>query len=116
MDLCIRKVKVNPEKLKAGFIPEIYATDAALELVAQGVPFRDAYREVGLNLDRLEARDPEATIMARTYTGTTGNLGLDKARAAAAALRAFAQAEEAKIDAKVSALVGIPVKLFAPEI
>ena len=53
--------------------------------------------------------------MAKTYTGTTGNLGLDKARAAAAALRAFAQAEEAKIDAKVSALVGFPVKLFAPE-
>ncbi len=116
MDLCIRKVKVNPEKLKAGFIPEIFATDAALELVAQGVPFRDAYREVGLNLDRLEARDPEATIMAKTYTGATGNLGLDKARAAAAALRAFAQAEEAKIDAKVRALVGFPVKLFAPEI
>lgn len=115
MDLAIRKVKVNPEKLRAGFIPEIYATDAALDLVAKGMPFRDAYRKVGLNLDQLEARDPEATIMAKTYTGTTGNLGLDKAQAAADALRAFVQAEEAKIDAKISALVGFPVKLFAPE-
>lgn len=116
MDLCIRKVKVNPEKLKAGFIPEIYATDAALELVAQGVPFRDAYREVGLNLDRLEARDPEATIMARTYTGTTGNLGLDKAQAAADALRAFAQTEVEKINTKIKNLVGFPVQLFEPAI
>ena len=38
MDLCIRKVKVNLGKLRAGFIPEIYATDAALDLVVKECP------------------------------------------------------------------------------
>ena len=80
------------------------------------MPFRDAYRKVGLNLDQLEARDPEATIVVRTYTGTTGNLGFGQSPSRRGRLTRFAQAEEAKIDAKISALVGFPVKLFAPEI
>ncbi len=115
IDLAIRKVKVNNEKLAAGFIPEIYATDAALELVAQGMPFRDAYKEVGLNLDQLKARNPESTINAKTYTGTTGNLGLDQARATQTELQAFVQAETARIETKIARLVGFPVDLFQPE-
>jgi argininosuccinate lyase len=115
IDLAIRKVQVNNEKLAAGFIPEIYATDAALELVAQGMPFRDAYKEVGLNLDQLKARNPESTIKAKTYTGTTGNLGLAQAQTGQTELQAFVQNEAAQIEAKISRLVGFSVALFQPE-
>ncbi|NLY90111.1 MAG: argininosuccinate lyase [Firmicutes bacterium] len=115
MNLAISKVQVNKEALRAGFRPEIYATDAALELVAKGMPFRDAYKEVGLHLDQLESRDPETAIKARTYTGTTGNLRLDKAQAALAELESFAETEEEKIDGKITKLVGFPVQLFVED-
>ncbi|TFG62867.1 MAG: argininosuccinate lyase [Spirochaetales bacterium] len=74
--LTMEEVKVNPEKMAAGFTPDIYATDAALEQVSRGVPFREAYKNVGLNLKDLESRDPAALLKKRTSTGTPGNLGL----------------------------------------
>ncbi len=77
MDLTIEKLVVNPAKLRAGFVPEIYATDRALELTLGGVPFRDAYREVGQHLDQLGTRDPVEAISKKTSTGATGNLRLD---------------------------------------
>ena len=77
MELSIQKLKVNKEKCLEGFTPEIYATDAALELVANGASFRDAYVEVGLNVDKLGQRDALDSINSRKHTGSTGNLGLE---------------------------------------
>jgi argininosuccinate lyase len=78
-DRVMQCLGVNKEALLAGFIPEIYATDRALELVASGVPFRDAYRRVAADLANLESMDPHEAIRKKTHTGTTGNLGLDLA-------------------------------------
>lgn len=80
MDLTIQKLNVHKDKLIKGFIPEIYAADAAYKLVKKGIPFRDAYRAVGMNPDALNAYDPEKVIKEKSYTGTTGNLCLDKAQ------------------------------------
>jgi len=77
-EVTIEKLKVNEEKLLAGFIPEIFATDEAIKLVKKEVPFRDAYREVAENLDKLAGYDPKKAILAKKHTGATGNLGLDK--------------------------------------
>ena len=77
MELSIKNLKVNKDKCIKGFTPEIFATDAALELVANGVSFRDAYVEVGLNVDKLGQRDALESILARTHLGSTGNLGLE---------------------------------------
>ncbi|MBN1797274.1 MAG: argininosuccinate lyase [Spirochaetales bacterium] len=79
MSLSIQKLKVNEQNLLKGFIPEIYATDAALELVKKGVPFRDAYKEIGLHLDNLKDYDPKQILKAKTATGNTGNLCYEKA-------------------------------------
>ena len=75
--LSIEKLGVHPERLKAGFIPEIFATDEANRLVGQGVPFRDAYRQVAASLDKLDATDPVENIKSKTHVGATGNLRLD---------------------------------------
>ncbi len=72
------KIKVNKEVLINSFSPEIYATDRVLELVKEGIPFRDAYKEVGINLELLKNKDPIENIKSKTHTGATGNLGLDK--------------------------------------
>lgn len=77
MELTLRRLEVHTDRLLAGFHPEVFATDRALELVAQGKPFRDAYREVKENLDALASVDPHEAIRKKTHSGTTGNPRLD---------------------------------------
>jgi argininosuccinate lyase len=91
--LTIDELKVNKAKLLEGFTPEIFATDEALRLVASGRSFRDAYKEVGLNLKKLKNEDPVAALKKRTSLGTPGNLNLKYAKETAAAFRFFNQAE-----------------------
>jgi argininosuccinate lyase len=43
----MRGLQPVPERLQAAMSPELFATEEAYELVRQGVPFRDAYRQVG---------------------------------------------------------------------
>ena len=104
--LTIDELKVNKDKLKAGFTPDIFATDEALRLVASGKSFRDAYKEVGLNLDKLSNEDPVAALKKRTSTGTPGNLNLKYAKKAAASSRAFAEAEHNALLDAVKKLTG----------
>ncbi len=75
--LIMAKVTVNEEKCLVGFSPEVFATDHALALATSGIPFRDAYRETALNIDKLELNDPVSNILAKKHQGATGNLGLD---------------------------------------
>jgi argininosuccinate lyase len=77
MHLSIERLEVVEANLRKGLVPEIYATDRALELVREGKPFRDAYREVAANLDALAARDPVENLKSKTLQGGPGNLGLD---------------------------------------
>jgi argininosuccinate lyase len=112
MDLTVERLVVNAEKLRSSFTPDIFATDRVLELVAGGMPFRDAYREVGRSLDALASLDPVAAITARKSTGSPGNLRLDVARAAADAHVAWIEKEEKLKRDKVARLVGRDVEFF----
>lgn len=67
---------MNREKCLAACSAEIFATDYALDLVKQGVPFRDAYRQVAASVDSLQRIDPEKNIRSKRHLGATGNLGL----------------------------------------
>jgi argininosuccinate lyase len=111
MTLTIENLEVYEENLRKAFTPEIFATDAALERVARGMSFRDAYREVGLSLEELTSRDPDAALRSRTATGTTGNLGLDAAERTAAELAGWREGEAKRVDAALAALAGEPVAL-----
>jgi len=75
--LTIRKLTVNQDRLLESFNPGVFATDAAIALVAEGRTFRDAYREVGTHPERYSGKDPHSAIKDRTSTGTAGNLRLD---------------------------------------
>ncbi|MFA5448201.1 MAG: argininosuccinate lyase [Sphaerochaeta sp.] len=72
---------VHEQNLEAACTPELYATDLVLERVAKGENFRDVYRDVGLNLDKVQAIDPKVAIQGRSGIGTTGNLGLEEQQA-----------------------------------
>ena len=104
--LTIRRLEVVPEALARGFTPDIFATDAAFEKVRAGSSFRDAYREVGLNLGALEGRDPVKTIADRTHTGAAGNLGLDALRADLEAHRKAYATDRGRIESALTSLAG----------
>lgn len=76
--LVIQSLEVNSEKLKGAMTTDLFATRAAFELVKKGTPFRDAYKEVGLNLDKVEAIDPVKALKSSDHEGGLGNLRLDK--------------------------------------
>ena len=81
-------------------------------MVAAGESFRNAYKEVGLHLERLKQYDPDEAIAARTYTGTSGCLNLKKAEQD---LRLLAERESHETDRYQSALetlTGLPVRIF----
>ena len=75
--IIMAQVSANEEKCLAGFSTEVFATDYALQLAVQGVPFRDAYGQVAANLQNSGLNDPVQNILAKTHLGATGNLGLD---------------------------------------
>ena len=74
------KVGVNAQACAEAFTKEVFATDHVLQLVKDGMAFRDAYREVAKTLDSTPMEDPVENIRKKTHLGATGNLGLDLAR------------------------------------
>lgn len=50
MRLVFEKLTVNADRCAAGLTDELYATERVYDLVRQGVPFRDAYRQIGREL------------------------------------------------------------------
>ncbi len=112
MDLTVRKLTVNRDALRRGFTPDIFATDRALDLVSRGIPFRDAYREVGRSLDKLAGSDPREALASRTSTGTPGNLRLDVPRAALSREQEWLDGERRRKGARIRELAGTEVVLF----
>ena len=68
------RMEVNAEALLKGFSPGVFATDRALELVAQGMPFRDAYHYIKANLNELESMDAAESIRKKTHLGAPAGL------------------------------------------
>jgi argininosuccinate lyase len=108
LDVCalaVRGLTPNEAALRAALSPEVFATDAAYDLVAQGVPFRDAYRRVAANLGALASVDPGPALAARTHQGASGNLGLDQLGERLAAARAGLAERTERFQRPLQALV-----------
>ncbi len=112
MDLTFSRLQINPERLEAGFTPEIYATDAAIELVAGGASFRDAYKEIGCSLGELGSRNPAEINASRTSTGTSGNLNLDSALSELKKIEENTSSAKTVLLNAVTALAGDDVELI----
>ena len=105
MTSIINDLKVNKEKLEKAFSPEIYAADKAFELVAQGIPFREAYREIERNLEKVELTSPEEIIKKRKSKGTTGDLGLDELEKKIKEELSFLNSKKEKFYQKINVLI-----------
>ncbi len=106
MRLSIERLEVVEENLRKGFLPEIYATDRALELVVEGRPFRDAYRYVGTHLEELSSRDPVKNLKGKTLQGGPGNLGLSTLAKRAAAADKWLTAARGPMQKALTKLLG----------
>ncbi len=70
-------IEFVPAALEAAIEPSMYATDLAVELTAQGLPFRQAYQQAAQQVASLDARDPRESVAARVSPGAAGDLRLD---------------------------------------
>jgi len=63
-------LELLPEKCRAGFTPEIFATDYALQLVEEGVPFREAYIQAAEDLEAGAEVDIDEIMSRRDHLGS----------------------------------------------
>jgi len=103
----VEAVQVNEQKLIAGFSPDVFATDRALELVGEGMPFRDAYHYVKENLQELEQIDPVQAIQLKTHLGAPLGLDWDYFHARSDAVLESVQDERDRFNTAVAALLGV---------
>ena len=77
----------NEERMRAAIGPELFATDLSVDLAREGMPFRDAYREVGARLQDMKPEDAAASLEQRVSTGACGALELERLERRLAELR-----------------------------
>lgn len=106
MAAMLAETGVNEVKLLAGFTPDVYATDRALELVASGMPFRDAYHHVKANLNELENYDPHQAIAKKQHLGATAGLDFSFYITRISAAREFIENERKETAKAYSKLLG----------
>ena len=102
----VRGLGIDEAKLRAGFIPGVFATDVALRKVAAGTPWREAYHQVRDNLEALATEDPDAAVAAKTHAGATAGLDYALYAGRVAALRTSVAARTEQFEAKMKELLG----------
>ena len=104
-DEMIQGLEVHPDNLIAACTPELYATDRVMEKVLSGGNFRDSYKDVGLNLNKVQGEDPVASLGKRTSVGTAGNLMIEKDEAWLAELSERVEGEMGRLSSIYSSLI-----------
>lgn len=102
----VRGLGIDEAKLRAGFIPGVFATDVALRKVAAGTPWREAYHQVRDNLEALATEDPDAAVAAKTHAGATAGLDYALYAGRVAALRTSVAARMEQFEVKMKELLG----------
>ncbi|WP_119718998.1 argininosuccinate lyase [Cognatilysobacter tabacisoli] len=72
----LRNLEWRPDAMRAALEPSMYATDLAIDLAREGLPFREAYRQAA-DPARWAQVDPEASLAARVSPGAAAELRLD---------------------------------------
>jgi argininosuccinate lyase len=103
----VSSTKVNTQQLIDGFTPDVFATDRALELVGEGMPFRDAYHHVKENLRELEGIDPTEAIKLKTHLGAPLGLDWGYFKDRTAAVKDTVREERKAFSKTVSKLIGV---------
>ena len=105
MRLTIDKLKVNREACLEAMTPDLFATDYVLQLAQQGIPFRDAYRQVAARLDAVPTGESVKNIVSKIHLGATGNLGLELSHQANKEYAHWLTTEQKRVNKAISKLL-----------
>lgn len=78
-DFMLQKVVINDELIQKDKYKYLFSVEETNKLVLQGVPFRDAYKQIGLAIEKDEF-EPSRTV-SHTHQGSIGNLCTDEIKA-----------------------------------
>jgi argininosuccinate lyase len=73
----LKSIKVRKNILQDPFFKHVFSVEVVNDLVLNGVPFRDAYKQVGLEIEA-DQFAPDQSSLKHTHEGSIGNLGLDE--------------------------------------
>jgi len=76
MHLMISNIKVKEDILQNDQYKYLFSVEEVNKLVLQGMPFRDAYKKVGLEID--EGKFTYSTTVNHTHEGSIGNLATEQ--------------------------------------
>lgn len=71
----LKEIKVKQNILQDSFYKHLFSVEVVNDLVLQGVPFRDAYKKVGLDIEA-DQFAPDQSKVNHTHEGSIGNLCL----------------------------------------
>ncbi|MBB1088947.1 argininosuccinate lyase [Lysobacter sp. SG-8] len=72
----LRHLEWREDAMRAALEPSMYATDLAVDMAREGLPFREAYR-LAADPARWAEGDPAGSLAARVSPGAAGDLRLD---------------------------------------
>jgi argininosuccinate lyase len=75
-EFMLKSIKIKENILKDSFYKHLFSVEVVNELVLQGIPFRDAYKQVGNDIENGNFA-PDQTKLNHTHEGSIGNLSLD---------------------------------------
>ena len=73
----LKSIKVKKDILQDSFFKHVFSVEVVNELVLKGLPFRDAYKKVGLDIES-DNFAPDQSVINHTHEGSIGNLCLDE--------------------------------------
>jgi argininosuccinate lyase len=74
----VEKINVNRNILNDARYRYLFSVDAVNQLVLEGVPFRDAYKQIGLEINSGEFNSQDGKNLSHTHEGSIGNLCTDR--------------------------------------
>lgn len=101
----LEKITVKDNILKEEKYKYLFSVELVNQLVLEGMPFRDAYVEVGRRIEKGIFEIPEK--LNHTHEGSIGNLCNDQIEARFDAMMAIFREQEKFINEKYNALLGI---------
>jgi len=107
LTLVMDRLEIDKKALADAFRPDVFAADRALELVVQGMPFRDAYEQVRDDLASLSNPDPKQAIAAKTHIGAPAGLDIALLKQRAAETTAFVRKKRGRYFTAISKLLGV---------
>ena len=71
----LKSIKVKNGILQDPFFKHVFSVEVVNDLVLKGIPFRDAYKQVGMDIEA-DNFSPDQSKISHTHEGSIGNLGL----------------------------------------